>query len=221
MFPRIVCIIIVVLCVTTSGCLPSRYSDRDAGDELRKSKASIHALNEQMAALNKEIELLKKELQQIKEDTQRERVKEDAKEVSSTVQTTVAEDKVVASVPEAEKRDKIQEIDITKEEIKKAPEEKPVVSQREVTLKALRMKVLSGNGKLSAARDMSTKIAKMGYKSEDIGLASRADFKVTTIYYAPEYQKEADKLAARLGGETISKLMTWPSVFHIILVAVP
>ncbi|NTW17808.1 MAG: LytR C-terminal domain-containing protein, partial [Syntrophaceae bacterium] len=103
----------------------------------------------------------------------------------------------------------------------KASEEKSIVSQKEITLKALRMKVLSGNGKLSTARDMSTKVAKMGYKSEDIGLASRADYKATTIYYAPEYRMEAEKLAARLGGETISKIMTWPSVFHIILVAVP
>jgi len=61
----------------------------------------------------------------------------------------------------------------------------------------------------------------MGYKIEDIGLASRMDFKVNTIYFAPEYQNEAENLAARLGGETISKPMTWPSVFHIILVAVP
>ena len=219
MFARMLCIVTLIFCLTASGCLSSRYSDRTAGDEVRKSKASIDALNEQMAALNKEIEALKKELQQIKEEKQKE--KADTEEVSSIGQTAAPEEKVIASVPAPEKKDKIQEIDIAKEEIKKAPEEKPVVSQKEISLKAFRMKVLSGNGKLSTARDMSTKIAKMGYKIDDIGLASRTDFKVTTIYYAPEYQTEAEKLAARLGGETISKIMTWPSVFHIILVAVP
>jgi TolA-binding protein len=213
------CIVTLILCLTTSGCLSSRYSDKTTGDELLKSKASIDALNEQMAALNKEIEALKNELQQIKEEQQKE--KADTEEASPIGQTTVPEDRVIASVPEPEKKDKIQEIDIVKEETKKAPEEKSIVSQKEITLKALRMKVLSGNGKLSTARDMSTKVAKMGYKSEDIGLASRADYKATTIYYAPEYRMEAEKLAARLGGETISKIMTWPSVFHIILVAVP
>ena len=219
MFARMLCIVTLIFCLTASGCLSSRYSDRTAGDEVRKSKASIDALNEQMAALNKEIEALKKELQQIKEEKQKE--KADTEEVSSIGQTAAPEEKVIASVPAPEKKDKIQEIDIAKEEIKKAPEGKPVVSQKEITLKAFRMKVLSGNGKLSTARDMSTKVAKMGYKSEDIGLASRADYKATTIYYAPEYRMEAEKLAARLGRETISIIMTWPSVFHIILVAVP
>lgn len=219
MFARMLCIVTLIFCLTISGCLSSKYSDRTAGDEVRKSKASIDALNEQMAALNKEIEALKKELQQLKEEKQTE--KADTEEVSSIGHTATPEEKVIASVPEPEKKDKIQEIDIVKEEIKKAPEEKPVVSQKEITLKAFRMKVLSGNGKLSTARDMSTKISKMGYRIEDIGLASRADFKATTIYYAPEYRMEAEKLAARLGGETISKIMTWPSVFHIILVAVP
>lgn len=219
MFARMLCIVTLILCLTTSGCLSSRYSDKTTGDELLKSKASIDALNEQMAALNKEIEALKNELQQIKEEKQKENA--DTEEASPIGQTAAPEDRVIASVPEPEKKDKIQEIDIVKEETKKAPEEKSIVSQKEITLKALRMKVLSGNGKLSTARDMSTKVAKMGYKSEDIGLASRADYKATTIYYAPEYRMEAEKLAARLGGETISKIMTWPSVFHIILVAVP
>jgi TolA-binding protein len=213
------CIVTLILCLTTSGCLSSRYSDKTTGDELLKSKASIDALNEQMAALNKEIEALRNELQQIKEEQQKE--KADTEEASPIGQTAAPEDRVIASVPEPEKKDKIQEIDIVKEETKKAPEEKSIVSQKEITHKALRMKVLSGNGKLSTARDMSTKVAKMGYKSEDIGLASRADYKATTIYYAPEYRMAAEKLAARLGGETISKIMTWPSVFHIILVAVP
>lgn len=219
MFARMLCIVTLIFCLTSSGCLSSRYSDKTTGDELLKSKASIDALNEQMAALNKEIEALKNELQQIKEEQQKE--KADTEEASPIGQTAAPEDRVIASVPEPEKKDKIQEIDIVKEETKKAPEEKSFVSQKEITLKALRMKVLSGNGKLSTARDMSTKVAKMGYKSEDIGLASRADYRATTIYYAPEYRMEAEKLAARLGGETISKIMTWPSVFHIILVAVP
>jgi outer membrane murein-binding lipoprotein Lpp len=222
MFTRMLCVVTLIFCLATSGCLSSRYADRDSRDEVRKSKGSIDTLNEQMAALNKEIEALKKELQQIKEEKQKEVEKLDTGEGSSIDQTSMTKEKLIASVPVPEKRDEIQEVDIVKKEaIKKAPKEKPIVSQKEISIKALRMKVLSGNGKLSAAHDVSTKITKMGYRIEDIGLASRSDFKVTTVYYAPEYQKEAESLAARLGGEAISKLMTWPSVFHIILVAVP
>jgi TolA-binding protein len=155
MFTRTLCIVTLVFCVATSGCVSSRYSDRTARDDLRKSKVSIDQLNEQMAALNKELETLKTELKQIKEAKQKEVA--EAEEVSPTDQTGTAKENIVASIPGPEKKNKIQEVDIVKkEEIKKAPEEKPTVSQKEITIKAIKMKVLSGNGKLSAARDMST-----------------------------------------------------------------
>src|SRR5512136_1669532 len=110
MCARMLCIGAMVLCLTTSGCLSSKYSDRTAGDELRKSKASIDTLNEQMTALNKEIEVLKKELQQIKEEKQRDEEKAVTIEVSSSGRTATPEEKIIASVPEPEKRDMIQEI---------------------------------------------------------------------------------------------------------------
>ena len=222
MFTRMACLAALVFCLAASGCLSSRYADRNSMDEVRKSKEAIVQLNEQMTALNKEIEVLKKELQEIKEEKQKQAAGADRERGFPNDEADIAREKVVASLPEAEKIDRIQEIDILKnEEIQEAPEKKPILSHKDIAMKTLRMKVLSGNGKLSTAREMSTKVSKMGYKIEDIGLASRADFRVNTIYYAPEYQKEAENLASRLGGETIAKRMTWPSVFHIILVAVP
>jgi len=222
MLTRTLCILTLILCLATSGCLSSRYADRNSSDEMRKSKVAIDQLNEQVTALNKEMDTLKKELQQIKEEKQKEVAGVGAENVSPSDQTGIARETAVASVPEPEKKDTIQEIDIVKkEEITKAPEAQQSVSQKEVTRKLLRMKVLSGNGRLSVARDMSTKIIRMGYKIEDIGLASRTDYKATTIYFAPEYRKEAEGLATSLGGEAITKPITWTSVFHIIVVAVP
>jgi hypothetical protein len=61
----------------------------------------------------------------------------------------------------------------------------------------------------------------MGYRVEDIGTATRTDYEVNTIYFASDYKTEGQRLAARLGGKTIAKPLTWSSVFHIIVVAVP
>jgi len=200
---RILCIFALVFCLTTSGCISPRYSDRSAREELRKSKASIDQINEQMSALNKELEALKKELQQIKEVRQKEDSKAITEEGSPTDQEAPVKEKQVAikekseevSVPAPEKKKLIQETDISKkDETTKTPDKKPFIQK---------------------------KLIEMGYKIEDIGIAARADFRENTIYFASDYQKEAEQLEARLGGDTVSRPLTWTSIYHIIVVAVP
>ena len=230
MYMRILCIFALVFCFTTSGCVSPRYSDRSAREELRKSKASIDQINEQMSALNKALEALKKEMQQIKEVKQKEDAKAITEEESLTDQEAPVKEKHVAikenseevSVPAPEKKKQIQEADISKkDETTKTPEKKPSLQMNVIDLKTIKIKVLSGNGKLVPARDMSKKLIGMGYKIEDIGIAARTDFRENTIYYASDYQKEAEQLEARLAGNTVSRPLTWISVYHIIVVAVP
>lgn len=227
---RILCIFALVFCLTTSGCISPRYSDRSTREELRKSKASIDQINEQMSALNKELEALKKELQQIKEVRQKEDSKAITEEGSPTDQEAPVKEKQVAikekseevSVPAPEKKKQIQETDISKkDETTKTPDKKPVIQKKLIDLKTFKIKVLSGNGRLVSARYMSKKLIEMGYKIEDIGIAARADFRENTIYFASDYQKEAEQLEARLGGDTVSRPLTWTSIYHIIVVAVP
>ena len=226
MYMRILCIFALVFCFTTSGCVSPRYSDRSAREELRKSKASIDQINEQMSALNKALEALKKEMQQIKEVKQKEDAKAITEEESLTDQEAPVKEKHVAikenseevSVPAPEKKKQIQEADISKkDEVTKTP----ALQRKLIDLKTPKIKILSGNGKLVPARDMSKKLIGMGYKIEDIGIAARTDFRENTIYYASDYQKEAEQLEARLGGDTVSRPLTWTSVYHIIVVAVP
>jgi outer membrane murein-binding lipoprotein Lpp len=223
MYMRILCIFALVFCLTTSGCISPRSSDRSSREELRKSKASIDQSNEQMSALNKELEALKKELQQIKEVKQKEDAKAITEEESLTDQEApVKEKSEEVSVPAPEKKKHIQETDISKkDETTKTPDKKPALQRKLIDLKTFKIKVLSGNGKLVPARDMSKKLIGMGYKIEDIGIAARTDFRENTIYYASNYQKEAEQLEARLGGGTVSRPLTWTSVYHIIVVAVP
>lgn len=169
---------------------------------MQRSKASIAQLNEQMAAVNKELASLKSEVQKMKGAD------------------AVTKDSSVTG--EMGKKEQVNEVDISKrDEMKKPTDEKQSMEGTEASLKDLKVKVLSGNGKLPTAKQMSKRLVVMGYRVADIGIAVRADYKVNTIYYAPDYRAEAQRLAVQLGGKTIAKPLTWTSFFHIIVVAAP
>jgi hypothetical protein len=211
---RALCVFTLVFCLAISGCAGLDLSGKNT-EELQRSKASIAQLNEQIASVNKELTLLKSEVQKMKE------VEASAK-ASSTAGETGASREKEAAVSETGKKEQVKEVDISKrDEMKKPADEKPAVQGKEISLKNLKVKVLSGNGKLPTARQMSKRLIGMGYRVADIGTASRADYTANTIYFAPDYKAEAQRLAARLGGKTIAKPLTWSSVFHIIVVAVP
>jgi hypothetical protein len=215
MYMRTLCIFTLVYCLATSGCTALDYSGTNTTEELQRSKVSIAHLNEQMTAVNKEVTLLKSEVQKIKE------AEATTKDSSVAGQTGATKEKE-AAVSETSKKERVKEVDITKkDEMKKAADEKKAVEGKEISLKELKVKVLSGNGKLPTARQMSKRLIAMGYKVEDIGTATRTDYTVNTIYFASDYKTEAQRLAARLGGKSVAKPLTWSSVFHIIVVAVP
>ena len=215
MYMRALFIFTLVSCLATLGCTALDYSGRNTTEELQRSKASIAQLNEQMAAVNKELTLLKSDMQRMKEA-------EAAAKNSAVAGETGGSKEKEAAVSEKGKKEQVKEVDITKrDEMKKSADERQAVEGRETNLKNLKVKVLSGNGKLPTARQMSKRLIAMGYRVEDIGTANRTDYTVNTIYFASGYKTEAQSLAARLGGKTIAKPLTWSSVFHIIVVAVP
>ena len=208
MYMRTLCIITLVFCLATSGCTALDSSSKNTTEELQRSKASIAQLNDQIASVNKELTLLKAEVQKMKEE-------EAARNESSVKEKE-------AAAAETGKKAQVKEVDISKkDEMKKSADEKQAVEGKETSLKNLKVKVLSGNGKLPTARQMSKRLITMGYSVADIGTAARTDYTVNTIYFAPDYKAEAQRLAAQLGGKTIAKPLTWSSVFHIIVVAVP
>jgi len=83
---------------------------------------------------------------------------------------------------------------------------------------ALRIKVLSGDGDLRSAGIMAKKLGEMGYEIETIDHAPRANFPENTLYFAAKHQKQAEDIAAESGSINILKLLTWSSVFDLILV---
>ncbi len=51
-----------------------------------------------------------------------------------------------------------------------------------------------------------------------IDRAPRADFPVNTVYFAAGCEEEATRVAGQLGKGTVSKPLSWPSVFDLIIV---
>jgi len=87
-------------------------------------------------------------------------------------------------------------------------------------LRALKIKVLSGDGSLDSAKLMSKRLIGMDYEVRLIGFAPRSNFKKNTVYFAPKFEKEGRTLVSHLGADTALKPLTWSSVFDLIVVAV-
>jgi len=99
-----------------------------------------------------------------------------------------------------------------------APEIKPT---KKVTPQSVRLKVLSGTGKLFSAQKMTKTLYDMGYRSERMDMAPRSNFTRNTVYYAKGYKDTAESIKKNLGGNSITKPLTWYSIFDIIVVAGP
>lgn len=88
----------------------------------------------------------------------------------------------------------------------------------QISRKSLRIKVLSGNGDRSSAKQMSQKLKQLGYPVELIDMAPRSNFSEVVIYYLSSNKKDAEKLAVELGKPAIVKPLSWSSSFNLIIV---
>jgi predicted nucleic acid-binding Zn-ribbon protein len=99
--------------------------------------------------------------------------------------------------------------------------ESETVSSKAYELKkdipTVRMKVLSGDGDLNSAKEMAKKLRTMGYEIELIHYAPRSNFLQNKVYSTPKFQDEAKRIVVELGGNTIYKPLSWPSIFDIIV----
>lgn len=237
----------VLFCFVISGCTVLRYFDNSSGEEVKKFELSkdqmwneinklkrenesykqtlgskneeINQLNRQVADLNKEVEKMKSEVERMAEVKTREPAKPEAQETAVTGQiAAVKEKEVVIEKPEV--KEGASQVDTVKKEEVAGKEPAVPMKERSVDIKNLKVKVLSGTGKMSSARAMSKKLTGMGYRIASIDMAPRKNFTTNTVFYAPDYQREAQDLTARLGENAVCKPLTWSSVFHIIVVSV-
>ena len=94
------------------------------------------------------------------------------------------------------------------------------LSDAKEELSDLKIKVLSGTGDLSSAKEMAKELEESGYKIKAVDFAPRSNFINNTIYFAEEYKRQAENLASSLGDENAAiKPLTWPSKFDLIVVA--
>jgi seryl-tRNA synthetase len=141
-------------------------------------------------------------------------------------QEVAAADAGAQAGPPEKEEPKVEEEKIAEPAREKAAESPEVATapvppeKKAADAKAMRLKVLSGNGKMSSAKKMSARLTKLGYKVEVVGMATTPDYVTDTIYYKSGFEKQAAGMAKKLGGKAITKPLTWSSVFDIIVVAV-
>ncbi len=97
--------------------------------------------------------------------------------------------------------------------------EKTVLEEQLAKLRAVRIKVLTGDGNLASATQMAGIVTAMGYKVEKVDKAPTANFSRHTVFYAPDFRKDAENITKRLGGAAVARPLSWPSIFNIIVVA--
>ena len=210
---RIGMALVVILCMALSGCAAMRNWNGSLDRDIQKLKddndaykrsiqekdGQIDRLNKQLSTMSREIETLKAETQQAPIVMQKAIPKTEGSEAVLKDQVSALKDKSTAFEEKAAAQ--------------------TAVAEKGAGAKALRLKVLSGNGKISSAQAMSKKLKALGYRVEDTGLASRTNYRVHTVYYAAGYKSQAQRIAAQLGSGTVSSPLTWPSVFNVIVVA--
>ncbi len=192
---------LLVLVTVLSGCLvtQSAYVKKEEEvNSLTKNNTELAARSEKLQAENSD---LKKQLA-VKDDLLQKRSEEIARQDA----------KQAAMVNEVE-RMKAQQAKSREADIKESP-----AAGKSSGLKSIRMKVLSGEGKIDSAKRMAKRLTALGYRVESVGMAESADYPANTVYFTEKYKKEAKALASRLDKNTIVKPLTWKSVFSIIVV---
>ncbi|MBM4271034.1 MAG: hypothetical protein FJ139_02580 [Deltaproteobacteria bacterium] len=237
----------LLLCFVVSGCTMLRYFDDSSSEEIKKFEMSkdqmwnemkklrqenesykqtlgskreeINQLNRQVADLNKEVEKMKSEVERMAEVKTKEPTKGEVQEAAVTGQIAAVKEKEVA-IEKPEVKEGASQVDAVKKEEVAGKETAVPMKERGIDIKNLRVKVLSGTGKMSSARVMAKKLTGMGYRIASVDMAPRKNFTTNTVFYAPDYRNEARDLTARLGENAVCKPLTWSSVFHIIVVSV-
>lgn len=207
MFRRVSVVFVVILYMTMSGCAAMNYLDGSSDEDMKKFRASKDELWNETKKLKQDNEAYSRTIQE-----KQGKIDQLTEQVANLNKDMEDLKKEVAQTRGATKEE------IAKEGVDKKDAPQTTTVEKGVEPKKLRVKVLSGNGKMSSARAMSEKLKKLGYEIENTGLAPRSNFDVVTLYFAPDYKSEAQHVATQLGGGAIAKPLTWPSGFHVIVV---
>ena len=199
---------LMVFVMALSGCMVTKSAYVQKEEEANTLAKTVSDLDQR----NKEITAQSEKLQAENSDLKKQATVKDDLLQKKSEEIARQDAKQAAMVNEVE-RMKAQQAKSGAADIKERP-----AAGKSAGLKSIRMKVLSGEGKIDSAKRMAKRLTTMGYKVETVGMAESADYPANTVYFTAKYKKEAKTLASRLGKDTIVKPLTWKSVFSIIVV---
>ena len=209
MLRRSLCLIALLVFVTAlAGCLVMQdtyVKKQDEANTLAKNVAELDQKNKEIAAQNERLQAENIELKKqdaVKDDLLQKKTEEIAKQDAKQAEMVNEMDRMKAQLAIS------REVTI---------EESPA-AKKQAGLKSLRIKVLSGDGKIDSARQMAKRISSMGYEVGGVEMADNSDYPVIIVYFAPKYKKEAKTLAAKLGKGTAVKPLYWKSAFNLVVV---
>jgi seryl-tRNA synthetase len=213
-------ILILHLGFVFQGCAPLEYVDGSPKEETERFKMAKVEMWDEMERLKTENVDLQSQINALSEENQRIR-DENEKEMAGMRDENEALNEQINRLKEESQRAS-EENQVLANKLTDLQEESKTTSSESDELKRdigkLKIKVLSGDGNLHSAKDMAKSLMKMGYKIGAILYAPRADFSQNTVYFAPEFQEDAKQLLPGLGSNAISKPLTWPSIFDLIVV---
>ncbi|MEE8299670.1 MAG: hypothetical protein V3R28_00015 [Desulfatiglandales bacterium] len=213
-------ILILHLGFVFQGCALLEYLGGSPKGEVERFKMTEEEMWNEMERLETENVDLQSQINALREENQRIR-DEKEKEMAGMKDENEALNEQINMLKEESQRAS-DENQVLANKLTDLQEESKAISSESDELKRdigkLKIKVLSGDGNLNSAKAMAKRLMKMGYKIGAILYAPRSDFSQDTVYFAPKFQEDAKRLLPSLGSNAISKPLTWPSIFDLIIV---
>ena len=199
---------LLALVTALSGCLVTQSAYVQKEEEVNTLAKNVTALEQRNKELAAQGEKLQAENSELKKQAAE---KDDLLEKKS--------EEIARQY--AKQAEMVNEMDRMKVQLAKSREaavEQRPAAKKSAGLKSIRIKVLSGDGKIDSAKKMAKRIAALGYKVESVGMSENTDYPANTVYFAPNHKAQAKSLASKLGKDTITKPLFWKSVFTLIVV---
>jgi len=215
-------LITFILCAgfVLHGCGAFEYVDGSSKDEIKKFKISKDEMWEELKKARNDNSQRKNQISALQEKNQRIKAENRIKTRLMKDQTGSLDEQIVTL--KAENQWLNDENQVLLQKVASRQEEDGASASRpydlEKCLQGVKIKVLSGDGDLGSANEMAKRLREKGCAIELIHHASRSNFLQNTVYSTPECREKAKRIVSFLGGSTIYKQLTWPSVFDIIVV---
>ena len=215
-------LITLILCIIfiLQGCGALEYIDGSSKDEIEKFKMSKDEMWNELKKARKENIQLQDQVRALEKENQRTKDEHENSIKALRDQNELLNGQLIELKEEKQRLTDEKRAHLQKAATLQADYETPLSESYELEkcLRGLKIKVLSGNGDLTSAREMSKRLREKGCKIESIHYASRSDFLHNVVYSKPKYQDKAKRLVSCLAGNTIYKPLTWPSAYDIIVV---